>query len=74
MKLTATLILLLMALEWRKIALSDIRHALKGNIAFTTSRLPNKAPRISAACSQHGRTFAAWQHKPRNSIFCHATP
>jgi len=57
MKLTTTLILLLMALEWRKIALSDIRHALKHNDRRATYLAPAKQ---SAA---HFRSLlSAWSH------------
>ena len=56
MKLTTTLILLLMALEWRKIALSDIRHALKHN-----DRVRHLA--LAKQSAAHSRSLlSAWSH------------
>jgi hypothetical protein len=56
MKLTTTIILLLMVLEWRKIALSDIRHALKGN-----DRVHHLA--LAKQSAAHFRSLlSAWSH------------
>jgi len=57
MKLTTTLILLLMALEWRKIALSDIRQALKHRGQYRLRHL--SMAKQSAAHSRN--LLATWQ-------------